>query len=269
MKATLSLIAVLLSVFFSTGTYAQYVSNTEYDKELFRARINQVDEFIGRFNAAIADSAKNKEERLLALFDSEALGSPQSGQYTTAKTLVDSVLKNVSVLNYSDTTWIAVASCHGTFLKKPVDFTMFLNVEHQKDDMYKWVIANVSGEIFELKSKDMENDIKILPHDHETNFMILRDITTLNTENILRFSQKQYSIDPTSVFYAYVKNKMLEVEHVTQLQFIFFGVRGWQFSIRYFNRPTKNAGWLIDTFAPMSDADKDLFLNNFYRTKCR
>ncbi len=248
---------------------AQVLGNL-LDNNLYDARIKLVDEFFERFNGKAmrsdikADSQDADFKNLLVLFNGEMFKSLQDSAFMEAKSFAHKVLQDSVQINYNDTTWIAKATCHGTFKGKPVDFTLYLNVENRYGKLYKWVIAKAEGNIFSLKPSLEKESIMLMPDDHETNFMSLRRITTEKDDYILNYKQKQFSIDQTSVFYAFVNTGQLEIEYVKSLEFMFFQVPEYKFSISYFERDAYNAGWLINSLERVTDKEKAEFLNYIY-----
>lgn len=250
-------------------TNAQVLGNL-LDNNLYGARIKLVDEFFERFNGKAmrpdikADSQDADFKNLLVLFNGEMFKSSQDSTFREAKSFAHKVLQDSVQLNYQDTAWIAKATCHGTFKEEPVDFTLYLNVENRHGRLYKWVIAKAEGNIFRLKPSLEKESIMLMPDDHETNFMSLRRITTEKDDYILNYKQKQFSIDQTSVFYAFVNTGLLNIEYVRGLEFIFFQVPEYKFSISHFERDTYNAGWLISSLERVTDEEKAEFLNYIY-----
>lgn len=273
MKKILLLIAAVIAL--NAISEAQVVVNPDLDKELFKARVKLVEEFMRRFNQTeilhTVDTSQYdyKAKNLLALFDAQKFGlqTEQDSAYKAAKSFVNDVLKSDTKLRYEDSAWFAVAPCHGKFKGKPVDFALVLNVEEYGEGAYKWVIAKADGDIFNLTPSAKSNDIHITPLAHETNFMELGRITTQKDDWILNYSQKQYELDPTAVFYAYVNAGLLDIEYVKNLQFTFLQVPGWIFTIMDFDRKTMNAGWLITMFDKMSNQDKKKLLEDVYHKK--
>lgn len=190
--------------------------------------------------------------------------SKDDAKFKEAQNLVDTVLAKNIHINYSDTTWFAKAICHGKFRGKEIDFTLYLNVEHRKEDMYKWVIAKAEGEIFKLKPSLNSDKIMLMPDDHETNFMSLHRVTTEKDDLITRYMQKSYPLDETSVFLSDVYNGLLDIEYVKDLQFIFYQVPGYVFRIKFIERETNNTGWLITSFYKAPEEKKTDFLNYLY-----
>ncbi|MBQ9212693.1 MAG: hypothetical protein IJ150_01960 [Bacteroidales bacterium] len=264
---TFIILAILLLPVFVDG---QIVVNSQYEKNLYLAEVKQVDEFIDRFNndefhiSIDTSKAEYKENNILSLFDIQRLqNATDSIRLVTTdfiKTVVDSNIK----IRYEDTLWYAKAPCHGKLKGKQVEFTLWLNVEHRNEDMYKWVIAKAQGDIFQLTPSRVSDRIMIMPDDHETNFMSLKDITTQKVDYITNFKQKYYDLEETSVFYSLVYYGILEIDYVKDLEFLFFQVPGYVFHIKYFNRETSNSGWLIEQVDKMSDEEKLVFFNLLY-----
>lgn len=273
MRKFLLIIASVLML--SAYTEAQVVVNSDYDKELFKSRVKLVEGFMRRFNLTEilhtidTTQADYMQKNILSLFDAQLFGTKgeKDSLFKEAQSFAKDVLKTGTKLHYEDTTWFAIAPCHGKFKGKPVDFVLMLNVEEYAEDSYKWVIANAEGDIFKLTPSSTGNDILITPLAHETNFMELGRITTQKDDWILNYSQKQYELDPTAVFFAYVNAGLLDIEYVKNLQFMFLQLPGWKFTIMDFDRQTMNAGWLITSFEKMNNQDKKKLLENVYHKK--
>lgn len=252
-------------------TYAQI--DPFLNEEQFRASINLVDEFIARFNGAKDKPGTNKQDksyetnRILYLFNGKMFKSFEDSLFLEAKVFADSVSMNNTKVSYSDTTWIAKAKCRGKLKGKDIDFTLYLSVEKRQERMYKWVITKASGDAFKLKPSRQAKKAMLMPDDHETNFMSLYRITTEKDDYITYYANKNFDIDETSVFFALVYNGLLDIEYVSDLQFVFLQVPGYKFSIRHFERETNNSGWLIDSFKKISNKEKDEYLNYIYNQK--
>ncbi len=260
---------------FNACTEAQVVVNSEYEKELFKARVKLVESFMRRFNCTeilhTIDTMQSgfKQKNIISLFDGLMFGTKGENDslYRMANSFANDVIKYKTTLNNLDTNWFAIATCHGKLKGKSVDFTLILNTEKYAPDAYKWVIAKAVGEIFSLTPSESSNDILITPLAHETNFIELRRITTQKDDWILNYKQKQYDLDQTAVFFAYVNAGLLDIEYVKDLQFLFLQLPGWTFSIIDFDRETMNSGWLITSFQKMTDAEKKKFLEDVYHKK--
>ena len=258
----------LVSLFFVAN--AQKVITNDLNAELYDSRIKLVDEFFDRFNGKEGHpdiSRKDKDYRkknLMFVFNGRMFKSKEDAKFKELQNFINTVIeKNISI-NYSDTTWFAKAVCHGKLKGKEVDFTLFLNVEHRKEDMYKWVIAKAEGDVFKLKPSLKSEKIMLMPDDHETNFMSLHRITTEKDDLISCYMQKDYPLDETSVFLSDVYNGLLDIDYVKDLQFIFYQVPNYVFRIKFIERETNNTGWLITDFDKVSEDEKEDFLDYLY-----
>lgn len=261
----------LVSLFFVAN--AQKVITNDLNAELYDSRIKLVDEFFDRFNGKEGHpdiSRKDKDYRkknLMFVFNGRMFKSKEDAKFKELQNFINTVIeKNISI-NYSDTTWFAKAVCHGKLKGKEVDFTLFLNVEHRKEDMYKWVIAKAEGDVFKLKPSLKSEKIMLMPDDHETNFMSLHRITTEKDDLISCYMQKDYPLDETSVFLSDVYNGLLDIDYVKDLQFIFYQVPNYVFRIKFIERETNNTGWLIIDFDKVSEDEKEDFLDYLYNNK--
>lgn len=248
---------------------AQIMSN-QLNKGLYDSRIKLVDEFFDRFNGKEGHpdiSNKDKyyrKKNLMFVFNGRMFKSKEDEKYKELQNFIDTVIANKTNINYSDTTWFAKAICHGKLKGKEVDFTLYLNVEHRKEDMYKWVIAKAEGDVFKLKPSLKSDKIMLMPDDHETNFMSLHRITTEKDDLISCYMQRNYPLDETSVFLSDVYNGLLGIEYVKDLQFVFHQVPGYVFRIKFIERDTNNTGWLITSFDKVTENEKEKFLNYLY-----
>lgn len=261
----------LVSLFFVAN--AQKVITNDLNAGLYDSRIKLVDEFFDRFNGKEGHpdiSRKDKDYRkknLMFVFNGRMFKSKEDAKFKELQNFINTVIeKNISI-NYSDTTWFAKAVCHGKLKGKDVDFTLFLNVEHRKEDMYKWVIAKAEGDVFKLKPSLKSEKIMLMPDDHETNFMSLHRITTEKDDLISCYMQKDYPLDETSVFLSDVYNGLLDIDYVKDLQFIFYQVPNYVFRIKFIERETNNTGWLITDFDKVSEDEKEDFLDYLYNNK--
>lgn len=248
----------------------QKVIFNQLNDGLYDSRIKLVDEFFDRFNGkeghpAITKNDKNyRKKNLTLVFDGKMFKSKDDPKFKELQNFTDSVISNNICINYSDSTWFAKAVCHGKLKGKEVDFTLCLNVEYRREDMYKWVIARAEGDIFKLKPSLKSDKIMLMPDDHETNFMSLHRITTEKDDLITCYMQKDYLLDETSVFLSDVYNGLLDIEYVKDLQFEFYQVPGYIFSIKFIERETNNTGWLISNFKKATEDEKSNFLNYLY-----
>ena len=264
MKSIISnaVFVILLQIFMLPTAAGQIVEDEGREREIYFATVKLVDEFMERFNgnefAKGIDTTKSNRRELgiISLFDKTMFNATDDSVFAAAKVFATSAAEKNIKINYEDTTWFAIASCKGKFKSKPIDFTLWLQVENRREDMYKWVIVRAYSEQFQLKASDDDDMIMIQPNDHEVNFSALNVITNGNDKLITKYMRKGYEIDQTSVFLALVNTGLLNIDYVTDLQFVFFQVPDYMFYIRKIVRETTNSGWLINMFEKKSEIEK-------------
>ena len=269
MKHKNRIIGVFWMLLLTVCAEAQVVGRL-VDDELYDTRVKLVDEFFERFNGKtyrpdIMPETEDAELRnLLVLFNASMFTSFEDSAFAEAKLFARKVLRDSIRINYRDTTWVAKATCHGRLKGKEVEFVLYLNVEHRRDRYYKWVIAKAEGDVFRLSPSMEKETIMLMPDDHETNFMSLKRITTEKDDYILNYKGRGFEVDETSVFYSLVYSGLLDIEYVRNLEFVFFQVPGYKFTVSHFERDNFNAGWLISALEKMSEEEKTQFLNYIY-----
>lgn len=258
---------IVAAIFIYGKSYAQTLKLDAYIQE---ARVGLVDEFMNRFNGQAfhpdlkEDGSSLLKKNLLSLFDISSC----SGDFVEASAMVDAAIANTTKLNFSDSTWVAVALCNGILDKKTVKFRLYLTVQHRMKNMYKWVISKAEGACFDVEHPYTKKQM-IMPDDHETKFMSLHRITTEQPFNVELFMSSKYKYDATSAFVYLVHSKRLKINFVEDLEFVFLQIPGYAFHVRYFERESSNAGWLISKFYRFSDREKRVMLNslNVYQEK--
>lgn len=230
------------------------------------ARVGLVDEFLKRFNGEAShpnispQDTSYRKSNLLYLIEPPQNIECRDSIYNEAIRFIDAIIKDSVYLNYCDSIWFAHAKCKGLLDSKPISFNVYLNVEHRKEDMYKWVISKVDGECFNIMPRDMKSNIMLYPDDHEIKFISLGRMTKEQPFNVARFMSKGFDYDATSAFVYLVKSGKLKIEYVEELEFIFTQVPGYIFSIKYFERESSKLGWLINRFETISREEKCKFI---------
>lgn len=235
------------------GAMAQNLNHL-IDQRSYEMRVKLVDEFFDRFNGEkyrpdVADSdSACRERNLLLLFDRNLFHSFEDSAFIEAKAMVDTVISHNVKIHYADTSWFAKALCKATFKGKSVYVTLYLKTEKRKEDMYKWVIVGAVGDILRLNPSINSDKQMLMPDDHETNFLSLHRITRQKDDCIISYAEKCFEINQTSSFYAFVYGGLLDIDYVEELEFVFYQVPDYVFSIKYFERNEYNSGWLISSF---------------------
>ena len=256
--------AVMVLMLMGLNVNAQTMSplNTYVQK----VRIGLVDEFFDRFNGKTShpdipitndDSRKNN---LLMLLDLSQFTSKNDPHFAEASDMMDKAIKDSIHINFSDTTWAAIAHCKGTLDSKSIKFDLFLTVQKRTRNMLKWTIARADGSIFNITPRNDNDKIMLNPDDHETNFISLKRMTAEQPFNIEKFMSRGFNYEATSVFTYLVYSGKLKIDYVDDLEFVFTQIPGYIFHIKYFEREKNNAGWLISNFYKSTKENTNAFL---------
>lgn len=243
------------------------------NSELYKGRVKLVSEFFKRFNGEEKNpyidpnTSEVDKINLCQLFDADFILKNRSEIEPKAFQFVDSILTNNVKIKYSDSNWFAKTTCIGTFKGKEISFDIYLIVEPRGNDMYKWVIADVEGEIFDLKPSRDSEKIMLLPNEHESNFMRLNTITSEKDDYITLYSAQENPVNRLTVFNTLIYYGYLNIDYVSDIEYTLLQVPGYAFTIKEFERESTNSGWLIHSWKQMSDSDKSLLLERLYNGK--
>lgn len=240
------------------------------NEDIYRGRVKLISEFMQRFNGEeknpyIDHKAPASEKiNLCQLFDTEFILKNRQVREPEAFKFIDSVLQNKVKIQFSDAEWYAKAKCVGSFKGKEVTFHIYLTVESRGKKMYKWVISDVEGEIFNLTPSRESDKIMLYPNEHESDFMRLNSITDEKDDYITLYSSKYQNPNRLTVFNTLVYYGYLNLDYVSDLEYCFLQVPGYIFTIKEFERESTNSGWLISEWSEISDEDKETILQRLY-----
>lgn len=226
------------------------------NKDQIQASVKLIDEFMARFNGEktrrdTAPETSDRESDILRLFNKSKFTSLTDSNFLMAKAFAHDVVANDAKLHFEDSCWFAKITCHGKMAKKEVSFYMTLNVEKRGSAMYRWAINDVEGDIFQTSRDKPHKELFIMPNDNEQFFMSVPKTTTEAYKLIDDYVKKGYKADALSTFLALVRSNQLKIEYVSDVEFTFHQVPNYIFTVKYFEREDKNAGWLIDSFAAL------------------
>ena len=253
---------LVLALFFAgLGTSVAQSINQVFNEEILQHRVEMLDIFFERFNLE-KDIEGNKFEGyydpglhrsyLLSLFDRNYLldtldANHQEEIQTFVMSFLDAVVASGKpvTLAYADSTWCAQVLCRCTYDKKECDVTLFLKPELVKPGEFKWVIFDAEADFLHL-TPDTLSVRGISPVEHEMKFLGLKEITNAhNKKSVTAYADKAYRVNPLTVFFTMIYDNKLTFNHVLNVQYHFFTVPGYHFTVQFLERPGYNAGWLI------------------------
>jgi hypothetical protein len=255
--------------------YSQIIINQQNpDEKIFLVRTKQFNEFIDRFNYKInfngdpVDSvfmSKIPREKMInSLFDLkdpriDPSGISYSRKYIDEKTAFvnELVRQNLLIYKYSDKI-IAEAKSQIVFKGITNTISIFLTQEIVGNDMVKWVINNVKGDLFNFLQTDTAYIRFIPPSSNETDFINLKRALE-DIHHLQYFSAKDYDPDYLTVFYFMLNSGLVKFEYVEEVIYHIIEIPGWCIKVKEFNRSEMNSGWLITDVAKNS-SDKISYL---------
>lgn len=270
MKKIFKLLFIAIAALMPAKMTAQQLGGMDSKERYVQSvRIGLVDEFMKRFNGSEVHpdiprkSRNSRKNNLMMLFDLGKFTSKKDKRFTEASAMMDAAIKHRVRIHYEDSAWCARALCSGSLNGKAVSFYLYLTVESRGKGMYKWVIAKADGRLFSTRPAGGEK-LMIMPDDHETNFISLSRIISAQPANIRRLLRKSYTYDATSSFVYLVQSGQLKINHVSNLDFIFTQIPGYEFTVSYIEREKNNLGWLISSFRKESPKEKNAFIESLY-----
>lgn len=251
-------IILLNTVFYliSFTSFSQILNFTDLNSDFYQLRVKTPEEFIMRFNyeqtpdgkiLKYNDSLKKNRFSLIhTLFDTDLLAKAQKND-TLANTIVDfikeTVLDSTQFLTYYSKKWYAQVDCKILYKNKHKKLSLFLQTEINNRKEAKWVIIDCKSDLFSLIAKDSTQIIG--PVNHNLNFMELLKMSKFYPKSVINYKSEGFGVDNLSIFYYLVYNSILKIEDIEEINFHFYQIPGYYFTVKNIQRDSSNSGWLI------------------------
>jgi len=256
---------LILFIFSGISLSAQNISTKQKaGEEIFIARIKQFNEFVARFNYK-SDFKGNpvdslfrvkmpREKMIPLLFDMKDLRNQSadlknSNDFIKTKTdFIREVINNGLLINKYSPGIIAEARSRVLFNGEPRIVRVFLNQEIVENDMVKWTILTVKGDIFYIFKTDTSMVRFIPPSSNETDFINLKRALD-DTEHLQNYASSNFEPDYLTLFFYCIKSGLIRYEYVEEVVYHIIDIPGWHLKVKEFNRNELNSGWLITDVA--------------------
>ena len=257
---------------------AQIVSEDDEIERQLLASTKQLNQFFSRFNGE--EDTKGREfepedrqyrnsrlrKRFLSiLFDEESAGFSESlfEEFVNKVTSDDQPI----FLDLQAKEWFAVVNTTFRYKGRSMPLTLYMQIQEEGLG-YEWVIADISFEPYKTLFDKQRGQTKefLHPMSHELDFMNLRK-AMVKDGSPESYTLADFEPDLLTVFLYDVKMGNLTFETVNRLNYHFFSVDGWYFSLNNFNRPGYNTGWLISDLVKINTQQKEDLLKLLYDKK--
>ncbi|MBO6495935.1 hypothetical protein [Roseivirga sp.] len=257
---------------------AQIVSEDDEIERQLLASTKQLNQFFSRFNGE--EDTKGREfepedrqyrnsrlrKRFLSiLFDEENAGFSESlfEEFVNKVTSDDQPI----FLDLQAKEWFAVVNTTFRYKGRSMPLTLYMQIQEEGLG-YEWVIADISFEPYKTLFDKQRGQTKefLHPMSHELDFMNLRK-AMVKDGSPESYTLADFEPDLLTVFLYDVKMGNLTFETVNRLNYHFFSVDGWYFSLNNFNRPGYNTGWLISDLVKINAQQKEDLLKLLYDKK--
>jgi len=272
------LLSGLLVLVIQGNLQAQIVSEDDEIERQLLASTKQLNQFFSRFNGE--EDTKGREfepedrqyrnsrlrKRFLSiLFDKENAGFSESlfEEFVNKVTSDDQPI----FLDLQAKEWFAVVNTTFRYKGRSMPLTLYMQIQEEGLG-YEWVIADISFEPYKTLFDKQRGQTKefLHPMSHELDFMNLRK-AMVKDGSPESYTLADFEPDLLTVFLYDVKMGNLTFETVNRLNYHFFSVDGWYFSLNNFNRPGYNTGWLISDLVKINAQQKEDLLKLLYDKK--
>ncbi|HRH65581.1 MAG TPA: hypothetical protein PLU53_04745 [Bacteroidia bacterium] len=277
-------------LFLSTSLQAQGLYEDTRWKENHVLEVKVLDEFIDRFNkdtsSAFVQNLKDiyrgklplRTSMIKSLFDRK-----QTWDTSLVKNFALTVTKRGAphFLGFSDKDWFAHVRCKVTYQGKSRQLDLILKVEEGIHKSTKWVMVSAMADFLNFKYptskskiplprlcgsdlRDPDNQMTVFldPMSHSTNFINLHQAF----EDPPHFKDYLYEgplTEQMQLLLKLVTEKAIHFDYVQHISYHFLQIPNYIMVVEYFNRNSKNSGWLISNLLKVSYRSKPVYKKQF------
>jgi len=257
------------------GSLTDDMSDTE--KQL-TASTKQINQFFRRFNGEEDENGKRyypgdkqfrdpglRRKYVPVIFDTKT-GQIDAG---TAEQFVKLITdkKAPLFLDFHKDDWLAEVHTIFQYKGREMSGILYMRLQPQGQG-HEWIIDDVSFDSFKKYfNKDTTETKQFLhPMSHELGFMTLRKGFQDN-RHAEQFTGRAFQPDYLSIFLYEMNAGNMKFVTVKNVNFHFFGIEGYYFSLSNFNRSGFNSGWLISSLVPLANANEKQQMKDYIYDK--
>ena len=280
MKERYRLLFVCFLLVFNK-TNAQTFKNQSLLNESFAYKVHTLDMFFDRFNytkkMAVLNYIQNqkpdiqltRDVLIRSLFNFEIFKEPKD--ISTSFLFVKSCIYSIHplYLSYFDDNWYAKLYCKVLYKKKISTIELTLKVERTQQNAFKWSIIAAEGGI--LKSSFVNdsiaviNDSLFIKNHRGTKFFSPVSHALQFSELFKFFENRNSALDYVTTkpipfelkkLLILINNKQIKFINLDKINYHLLQLPEWALEIKYYNRTSKNSGWLISRLQTATSESK-------------
>lgn len=273
----LIIFVLVLSGITNLGNAQIVDDNYEIEQQLL-ASTKQLNQFFKRFNGEennrgdelepgdrLYRSPRLRKRYLSMLFDEEYAQISKS----LKNKFIDFTTKSSGpkYLGLRSDDWFAIVNT--TFEYEGREESIALYMQMQQEGLgYEWVISGISFSKYKQMFDKQRGETKefLHPMSHELDFMNLRK-ALVKDGSPESYTLADFEPDYLTLFLYEVKKGLLKFKEVNRINFHFFSLEGWYFTLNNFNRAGYNTGWLISDLTEINKSQKEQLLKLIYDQK--
>ena len=260
----------VFAVFSANGQFSN-PGVSSFSQSDFAFEVKTIDEFIERFNndkyslirTYLEQKFPGKEvsrmDLIRTLFNYEdPLWNPEEALAFSGDVLKPDAEKFLDF--YSDN-WFAEAECQVKYkgISKRIRITMQVFVS-DRTGAAKWVVCGARAPFLDFSNR-IDPKKFLNPISHATDFIGLKK--AMDDHVFVRnYLSEDFRESHLNKYLAAVATGDIVFNQIESISYHFLAVPGWLFTVKEYQRPGKNAGWLIQSLSRRSDAEKKEYLKH-------
>jgi hypothetical protein len=163
-------------------------------------------------------------------------------------------------LHFADSSWYAVATCVFKLKGKDISLPLTFRIRSQNNAVW-WMIAGVGTSALPAAGCPAYTPIaaqgRFIPASaHGTNYVVLSQLLQpgMSMEDFMDAAALRSGNG--QLLARWVQSGSLQFAYVSSIQFHFFQVPGWHFTVAHHKGAGTQSGWLISSLSPATDQHK-------------
>lgn len=254
------------SLFFLAQAQVVQPSISKTKESDFAFEVKTIDEFIERFNndqytlirqyleTKFPKKKLTRNDLIRTLFNYEEPLWNKNLAAEFVRTICDT--SDEKFLDFYSDSWYAQAECLVKYkgVSKIVTITLQVVIS-DRTGAAKWVICGARAPFLDF-SKKVDPKKFLNPISHATDFIGLKNAMEdkMFVRNYLTEGFKESHLNK---YLAALASGDMVFQQINSISYHFLNLSNWLFTVKNYNRPGRNSGWLIQTLSKRTDLEKE------------